>query len=99
VPDGQPRIEGSNIRLGKGAADVLASRSGRTYTTTIAVRGVGLRALRIGHTLPHDATVAKVKLDGRTTKDYKARETNRGVEVTAGARPASGPHTLVVTAG
>jgi hypothetical protein len=99
VPDGQPRVQGSNIRLGKGAVDVLASHAGATYSTTIDVRRVGLRALRIGHTLPHGATVAKVKLDGKTIKDYKARETNRGVEVTAGARPASGPHTLVVTAG
>ena len=92
-------MQGKNIRLGEGAASVVASHTGATYTTTIDVRRVGLRALRIGHTLPHGAKVAKVKLDGRTITKYTARETNRGVEVTAAARPASGPHTLVVTAG
>jgi hypothetical protein len=98
VPDGQRRVQGSNIRLGKGAADVLASHSRNTYTTKINVRRVRLRTLRIGHTLPHGARIAKVKLDGKATKAYRARETNRGVEVTVRARRASGRHTLVVTA-
>ena len=34
VPDGQPSVQGENIRLGDGAADVLASHAGNRYTTT-----------------------------------------------------------------
>ena len=35
VPDGQPRVEGSDIRLGRGSIDVLASRAGKQYTTRV----------------------------------------------------------------
>ena len=100
VPDGQPRVQGSDIRLGDGTADVLASHSGQEYTTKVSVKRVRtLEALRIGQTLPHGTTVARVRLDGKAPKRLKVRETNRGVEVTVAVPGASGRHTLVVTAG
>jgi hypothetical protein len=98
VPTGQPRVSGTNIRLGTGAADVLASHSGRRFTTTVSVHGLGLRTLRVGHTLPAGTRVGRVVLDGHRVTRYRARTTNRGVEVTVAAPGARGRHTLVVTA-
>ena len=98
VPDGQPRIEGTNIRLGGGAADVMAPRSGSRYMTTTDTSDVPrLSTLRVGHTLPRGTTVAAVELDGRATTGFRTRETNRGVEVWVAA-DAGERHTLVVTA-
>jgi hypothetical protein len=96
VPDGQPRVEGANIRLGRGSADVLAARDGRRYKTTTDTRGVRLRRFHIGHTLPRGSVVASVRLDGRRTA-FRTRVTNRGLEVRVRARPG-GRHTLVVRA-
>jgi hypothetical protein len=53
--------------------------------------------LRIGATLPRDADVADVRLDGKPAK-YEARLTNRGLEVTVVAAPGA-PHTVTVSAG
>jgi hypothetical protein len=97
VPDGQPSVQGTNIRVGRGAADVLAARDGRRYTTVVGVHGLRLDRLRLGATLPRGATVARVLLDGRRTR-YRARLTNRGLEVTAAA-DRGGRHTLTVLAG
>ena len=98
VPDGQPSVAGEDIRLGDGSVDVLASRSGSRYSTVTDTRAARLATYRIGHTLPRGSTVASVELDGRPVTDYETRETNRGLEVWAGADP-SRRHTLVVTAG
>jgi hypothetical protein len=96
VPEGQPRVAGSSIRLGdRGAAAVEASRSGKTYRTRVQV-GAPISTLAIGHTLPAGATVAKAELDG-TTVTPTTRTTNRGLEVTVPT--TAGTHTLVVTAG
>jgi hypothetical protein len=95
VPPGEPRISGSNIRLGHGSIDVGASASHGTYTTTVAPH---LRVrLTIGHTLPAGADVKSVRLNGHKVH-YTVRDTNRGREVLvkAGKR---GTQTLVVTAG
>lgn len=97
VPQGQQRVQGANIRLGEGSADVLASHVGGLYRTVVAARGVGLRTLRLGHTLPRGAHIARVDLDGRRVRRFRARLTNRGVEVTARvARPNAGRHVLTV---
>ena len=65
MPEAQPRVAGSAIRLGNaGAAAVAASRSGKTYTTRVQV-GAPISKLAIGHTLPAGATVKTVRLDGR----------------------------------
>ena len=53
VPDGQPSVQGRDIRLGRGALDVLAAHDGSTYTTRIDASRVRARTVTIGHTLPH----------------------------------------------
>jgi uncharacterized membrane protein len=97
VPAGQGSVQGSNIRLGGGAANVLATHSGRRYTTTIGASGLTLRVLRIGATLPRGSSPARVVVDGVRARSFQVRTTNRGVEVTARAR-GGGVHTVVVTA-
>jgi hypothetical protein len=97
VPDGQPSVQGEDIRLGDGSVDVLASRSGASYTTTTDTRGASLATYRIGHTLPRGSTVASVQLDGSPVT-AEQRPTNRGLEVWVPADPGR-RHTLVVTAG
>jgi hypothetical protein len=95
VPPGEPRIAGSNIRLGRGYIDVTASAAHDTYTTTVTPH---LQvSLTIGHTLPSGASVKSVKLNGRSA-NYTVRDTNRGREVLVAA-PDSGTQKLVVTAG
>jgi hypothetical protein len=94
VPEAQTRLSGRNIRLGRGAADVRASRRGSVYRTSVFPR-VRLARLLIGHTLPRDATVQRVRLDGGPAA-YRTRLTNRGLELWVRA-PASGRHQLVVT--
>ena len=98
VPEGQPSVQGADIRLGRGSADVLAAHDGDRYTTVVDASGARLRTLLVGHTLPSGAEVASVRLDGRTVRDFESRETNRGLEVRVAAS-ARGRHTLVVTAG
>jgi hypothetical protein len=97
VPEGQPSVQGEDIRLGHGSADVLAAHDGSRYTTVVDTDDVRLGDFRIGHTLPRGATVASVVLDGRPVDDYATRVTNRGLEVTVTAAPGR-RHTLVVTA-
>jgi hypothetical protein len=96
VPQGQTSVEGRDIRLGGGSADVLATHQGDAYRTELRVgRGVGAEEVVIGHTLPHGAQPATVTLDGRTLHHYQVRETNRGTEVTVAT--TAGHHTLTVT--
>jgi hypothetical protein len=92
LPGRQP-IAGRDIRLGEGLVDVSASRAGTAYSTTVDTGNAPVRRLRIGHTLPRDARVASVRLDGRAVR-YESRLTNRGLEVTAATRP--GRRTLTV---
>jgi hypothetical protein len=95
VPPGEPRIAGSNIRLGHGSIDVSASVSHGTYTTTVSPH---LQVqLTIGQTLPAGADVRSVKLNGHTAH-YTVRDTNRGREVLVKAGD-SGKQTLVVASG
>jgi hypothetical protein len=96
VPPGEQRVQGANIRLGRGDADVLASRDGNRYTTVTDTDDTRVREFRIGHTLPRGSQVASAQLDGRPA-DYRTRTTNRGLEVWVPANPDR-RHTLVVTA-
>jgi hypothetical protein len=98
VPDGQPRVAGDDIRLGDGSADVAATHTGTRYSTTTDTRGAPVRTYLIGHTLPRDATVASVTLDGDPVTKFESRTTNRGLEVRVPAGPDQ-RHTLVVVAG
>jgi hypothetical protein len=96
VPQGQTSVQGRDIRLAGGSADVRATHTGSTYRTEIDTgKGVGADEVVIGHTLPAGARPATVVLDGRTVHDYRVRETNRGVEVTV--RTTAGHHRLTVT--
>jgi hypothetical protein len=97
VPPGQPSVAGSNIRLGAGSVGVFASHSGSRYTTKVDATDTPARKLVVGHTLPRGSRHVRVLLDGRRVRDYDARTTNRGVEVTVRARPHE-LHTLTVFA-
>ena len=95
LPSGAP-ISGRDIRLGTGSLGlVAASRDGKRYRTTVNAGKAPVKQLSIGHTLPSGAKVRSVTLDGRHA-GWKARTTNRGLEVTVQAAP--GDHTLVVEA-
>jgi hypothetical protein len=94
VPGSSP-IAGDNIRLGGGKVAVKASHSGSTWKTTVDAR-VPVK-LRIGATLPADAAVSDVRLDGQPVDDYDTRLTNRGLEVTVVAAPGAA-HTVTVKA-
>jgi hypothetical protein len=97
VPQGQTSVQGRDIRLGGGSADVLASHTGSSYRTEIRTgSGVGADEVAIGHTLPHGAQPATVVLDGRALPRYRVRETSRGTEVTVST--TQGLHTLTITA-
>jgi hypothetical protein len=72
---------------------VTATHHGKTYRTNVRVR-VALDRFVIGHTIPRDARVKSVRLDGRRA-EYRIRLTNRGREVLVRA-PAGGRHELVV---
>jgi hypothetical protein len=96
VPQGQTSVAGKDIRLGSGSADVSASHTGEVYRTTVYVsRGVDADRVVIGHTLPRGQRPESVKLDGRTVRDYRLVQTNRGAEVTVST--SEGRHTLTIT--
>jgi hypothetical protein len=96
VPADQRSVAGRDIRLGNGSVDVSARRSGERYRTEIQVRKLGADAIAIGHTLPRNARVSDVRLDGRSVSSYQTRTTNRGLEVTV-RTGAGGHHELVIT--
>jgi hypothetical protein len=93
LPSSSP-IAGDDIRLGRGAIDVSAGRTGDAYRTTVDTGDAPVDRLSIGHTLPRGSHVRSVVLDGKR-QGYRKRLTNRGLEVTVKTRP--GQHTLVVT--
>ena len=102
VPDGQPLVRGTAIRLGRsGQAAVEASHADNVYRTRVQV-GAPISKLAIGHTLPAGSRVGRVMLDGRRVRP-RTRMTNRGLEVTANTRPghahAGRDRALVPTAG
>ncbi|HET7479453.1 MAG TPA: glycogen debranching protein [Rubrobacteraceae bacterium] len=95
VPPGSPGLSGENIRLVKGSVAVSADHEGKTYTTKVSTR---LKVdLTIGHTVPRDAKVSSVRLNGDKVR-YKVRTTNRGKEVLVKA-PKTGKQELVIRAG
>ena len=95
VPDGQSTVQGRNILLGSGSADVRATRTGSTYSTQLSVSGNLNVAVVIGHTLPRGTTPTTVLLDGQAVHNYQVTTTNRGTEVTVPT--STGTHTLTVT--
>ena len=89
-------MQGADIRLGGGAADVLAAHDGSRYTTMTDTDDTRVRDFRIGHTLPRGATVASVQLDGASGALHDADDQPRARGL--GAGDADRRHTLVVTA-
>jgi hypothetical protein len=95
VPQGQSTVQGEDIRLGDGSADVTATHTANVFGTTINVTGVAARTVIIGHTLPRGTHPVTVVLDGRQVHNYTVTQTNRGAEVTV---PTTlGAHTLTIT--
>jgi hypothetical protein len=95
VPQGQTSVEGQDIRLGGGSADVLASKAGSTYSTEIdTTTDLGADDVTIGHTLPAGVIPAAVVLDGQPVHNYQVVETNRGTEVTIPT--TAGHHMLTI---
>ncbi|HKF32229.1 MAG TPA: hypothetical protein VKB37_07625 [Jatrophihabitantaceae bacterium] len=95
VPDGQSTVQGRNILLGSGSADVRATHTGSTYSTQLSVSGNLNVAVVIGHTLPRGTTPTTVLLDGQAVHNFQVTTTNRGTEVTVPT--STGTHTLTVT--
>jgi hypothetical protein len=96
VPQGQTSVQGKDIRLGDGSADVRATHVDSQYVTRIdTTSGVGATQVVIGHTLPHGTQPSSVRLDGHAIHNYQVVETNRGVEVTV--TTSAGQHTLTIT--
>jgi hypothetical protein len=97
VPQGQTSVQGQDIRLGGGSADVLATHTGGRYRTEIDItKGVGADEVVIGSTLPSGARPTVVVLDGQPVHNYQILQTNRGTEVTVST--TAGHHTLTITA-
>ena len=99
LPPHEQLIAGTNIRLGEGAVDVTAADSGRRHRTVVETTELSLRGLTVGHTVPRDAQVTQVLLDGDEVRRPILRETNRGLEVLAEVGGGGqGRHVLVVVA-
>ncbi|MGH3146104.1 MAG: glycogen debranching protein, partial [Rubrobacter sp.] len=94
VPPRSRDIAGKNILLGEGSIAVSAGAKEDTYTTTVDP-AVALEELTVGHTVPRDARVRSVTLNGAPVMDYEVRNTNRGKEVLVDA-PTAGEQRLVV---
>jgi hypothetical protein len=90
LPEGQQKVAGSNIRVGRGAVDVSARLTGKALSTEVTAKGVGA-ALTVGAVLPTGAQVHSVTVDGHAAQ-YKLVTTSRGTEVQV---PARGAHTAL----
>jgi hypothetical protein len=93
VPDGQPSVSASHVRLGSGSVDVRASRAGSVLRTV--VRQSDRWRLRIGAVLPAGARVQSVRLDGKA-HGYRVVDTARGRTVVADGGSERGTSELVV---
>ena len=87
LPEGQQKVAGSNIQLGRGSVDVSARLTGKELRTDVKVKGVGA-TFTIGAVLPAGATAKSVSLDGHKVQ-YKLVTTTRGVQVQVAARGSS----------
>jgi hypothetical protein len=74
-------LSARNVRLGSGAIDVRAARSGNRYETD--VNSSARADLTVGQVLPAGSTVADVRLDGRalSRSQYTVQDTHRGREI------------------
>ncbi|WP_405061800.1 glycogen debranching protein [Kribbella sp. NBC_01505] len=87
LPAGQPKVAGSNIRLGRGSIDVTARLTGKELRTDLKVHH--LKAdFTVGAVLPAGAKLNNVTLNGRATP-YRLVTTSRGTEVHVTARASA----------
>ena len=96
VPESWPLLSVKNLRVGTGTIEVAARRDpGGIYTTEVKAEP-GM-TLIIGHTLPRDADIQSVLLDGVPVQQPISGGTLRGLEVHVETDTDS-LHTLVVIA-
>ena len=90
----------TEFRSGWGYAEMdLPQTAGLRLHRTVVESGLRLRDLTVGHTVPRDAQVTQVLLDGNEVRRPILRETNRGLEVLAEVPgDGRGRHVLVVVA-
>jgi hypothetical protein len=93
LPEGQQKVAGSNIRVGRGSVDVSARLTGKALSTEVTAKGTGA-ALTVGAVLPSGSAVQSVSVDGHAAK-YELLTTSRGTEVRVPARGAR--TTLTIT--
>ena len=93
VPEGQHRVAGRDIRLGRGSVDVEAQRTSDSLTTTVHNRS-GAR-LTVGAVLPSGATAHSATLDGQPVALHVVH-TARGDVVTAPVPEGTSAATMVV---
>jgi hypothetical protein len=81
LPSNEQRIGGSDIRLGKGSADVKAWRDGNRLATSVELDRLHAD-LTVGAVLPSGAQPTRVTFNGHQV-DYDVVTTTRGTEVRA----------------
>jgi len=81
-----------NLRVGDEILAVAAQHSDKLYVTEVTLP-VGCR-LEIGHTLPANASIESVTLNGKAA-DYEVHSTHRGSEIVAQGFTA-GSYRLVI---
>jgi hypothetical protein len=92
LPSSLPRLSIQELRIGDQILAVAAQRSDKLYVTEVKLPA-GYR-LEIGHTLPANASIESVTLNGKAA-DYEVRSTHRGSEVVAQGFTA-GTYRLVI---
>ena len=92
LPRSLPHLSIQDLRIGTQILAVAAQRSDKLYVTVVTLP-VGYR-LEIGYTLPANASIESVTLNGKAA-DYEVRSTHRGSEVVAQAFTA-GSYRLVI---
>ncbi|MGW6282311.1 glycogen debranching protein [Kribbella sp. NPDC055071] len=95
LPEGQQKVAGSNIQVGRGSVDVSARLTGKELRTDVKLKGVGA-TVTVGAVLPTGATVKSVTIDGRAAA-YKLVTTTRGVEVQVPAHGTSSAVKITLT--
>ena len=80
LPSSLPHLSIQNLRVGDEILAVTAQHSDKLYVTEVTLP-VGCR-LEIGHTLPANASIESVTLNGKAA-EYEVRSTHRGSEIVA----------------
>jgi hypothetical protein len=93
LPASLPHLRIQNLRVGNQFLEVAAQRSNHLYVTEVTLPA-GCR-LEIGHTLPANASIEAVTLNGKKAVGYQVRSTHRGSEVVA-QECTAGTYRLVI---